>query len=353
MLHKIFKDLIKMELPEDQKRQSTEILDFIAIGDTVTDAFIKLKEAEVHTDIKKHEKTITMKFGQKVPYENATILYGVGNAANAAVSASRLGLRSGLITNMGQDEYGKISKEKLEKENLYSSLIELHPGTPTNYHYVLWYKDERTILVKHYPYNRNFNELTIPKSRYAYLTSLGADALDYHQKVLAWLKKNRETKLIFQPGTFQMQVGLKVMLPFYELCHVFVCNVEEAMYILNEKDSEVKNLMAKLHKLGPEIVLVTDGPAGAHMLADGKNYFMPIYPDIAAPYERTGAGDAFASTFAAALALGKSPVEALEWAPINSMNVVQKIGAQEGLQTKKEIEKWLVNAPTSYRAKEI
>ena len=38
---------------------------------------------------------------------------------------------------------------------------------------------------------------------------------------------------------------------------------------------------------------------------------MPIYPDPIPPYERTGAGDSFASAFISALALGKTQVRQL------------------------------------------
>ena len=77
---------------------------------------------------------------------------------------------------------------------------------------------------------------------------------------------------------------------------------------------------------------------------------MPLYPDPAPPKERTGAGDAFASTFVAALAKGNSLEGALQWAPIYSMSVVQQTGAQAGLLTEKELEEWLAKAPEWYKA---
>jgi sugar/nucleoside kinase (ribokinase family) len=76
-------------------------------------------------------------------------------------------------------------------------------------------------------------------------------------------------------------------------------------------------------------------------------------PDPKPPYERTGAGDAFASTIACALALGKTLPEALQWGGINSMSVVQEIGAQKGLLTQEKIEEYLKQAPESYRARKI
>ena len=105
--------------------------------------------------------------------------------------------------------------------------------------------------------------------------------------------------------------------------------------------------------IGPKTVIVTDGPNGAYAY-DGTNaFFMPPYPDPKPPVERTGAGDAFASTLAVALALGKTLEEALIWAPINSASVVQDIGAQRGLLTQKQLQEWLAKAPADYKPRKI
>ena len=76
-------------------------------------------------------------------------------------------------------------------------------------------------------------------------------------------------------------------------------------------------------------------------------------PDPKPPLERTGAGDAFSSTVTSALALGKSLPEALSWGPINSMSVVQYVGAQKGLLTREALEKYLREAPESYWPQKI
>ena len=67
------------------------------------------------------------------------------------------------------------------------------------------------------------------------------------------------------------------------------------------------------------------------MKYDNTYFNMPVYPDLAPPLERTGAGDAFFSTFIGYLAKGYDAPYAMRRAPINSMNVVQHVGAQEGL----------------------
>ena len=136
-------------------------------------------------------------------------------------------------------------------------------------------------------------------------------------------------------------------------------NFEEAQKILqNSPRAKSRGQIAKLlfrglHKLGPRIVAITDGPDGAYV-SDGENqYFMPIYPDPAPPFERTGAGDAFSTGFMSALIYGLPMTEALRWAPINSMSVVQYTGAQKGLLTKKQLFNYLKKAPKNYHPRKI
>lgn len=324
-------------------------LDFVAIGDTVVDAFIRLKEAHTTCDADTGAGELHMAFGAKIPYEFVNVIYAVGNSANASVSASRLGLKSALITNLGQDDDGERCLKSLAKENVSTQYIRMHNNKKTNYHYVLWFDSERTILIKHevFPYTL---PLDTPGPKWLYLSSLGETSLDFHHEIARYLATHPETKLVFQPGTFQIKLGTETLKDVYRHTEVFFCNVEEARLILKTNEPEPKNLAKMMATLGPKINVITDGPKGAYVY-DGTNvWFMPPYPDPAPPHERTGAGDAFASTFVSALALGKTPSEAITWAPINSMSVVQKIGAQEGLLSRAELEHFLATAPENYRA---
>lgn len=329
-------------------------LDFVAIGDTVVDAFIRLREAHIddghHIDTKDRE--ICMAFGTKIPYEFVKVVYAVGNSANAAVSASRLGLKSALISNLGNDDDGARCMESLKNDGIDTRYMRSNEGMKTNYHYVLWFNDERTILIKHedFPYTL---PLETPGPRWLYLSSLNEQSLPFHHEIAGYLAAHPETKLAFQPGTFQIKLGVETLKDLYAHTEVFFCNVEEARMILKQNEPEPKNLAKMITALGPKIAVITDGPKGAYVYDGADAWYMPVYPDPAPPYDRTGAGDSFASTFVAALALGKTPSEAITWAPINSMSVVQKIGAQEGLLKRAELEKYLAEAPGNYQAKKL
>ncbi len=329
----------------------TENFDFIAIGDIVTDAFIRLREAEVHCDIKHEACQICMRFGDKIPFDSVTVVPAVGNSPNAATSAARLGLKSALVTNLGQDRNGEDALARLRENGVATDFVQAHAGKPTNYHYVLWYQDDRTILIKHEEYEYTLPEINSPK--WIYLSSLGENSLPFHHVIASYLQSHPEVKLAFQPGTFQIKLGHENLKDLYNQTEVFFCNVQEAQRILNIQDSDIKTLLSGIHALGPKIAVITDGPRGAYTYDGQEAWFMPPYPDPKPPLERTGAGDSFASTFVSALALGKTIPEALAWGPINSMSVVQHVGAQEGLLTRDKLEEFLRTAPEEYKAKNI
>ncbi len=325
-------------------------IDILAVGDIVTDAFIKLLDDQAHTYVDdKGVKTLAMQFGTKLPFDHAEVLDAVGNAANAAVSFARLGLKTAFDTNVGGDAAGRDMIHALEKEGIDHRFVHINPSKKSNYHYVLWYKEERTILIKHEEYDYHwphFRPDEIP--RWVYFSSISKNALPYHDQVADWLEANPSVKLAFQPGTFQMEAGVERLERLYKRTEVVVLNREEAVFVTGGSYDDVHGLLDKLHGLGAKIAVVTDGPDGAYASDGNERFKMPLYPDPAPPFERTGAGDAFASTLVAALAKGHNLESALQWAPINSMSVVQKTGAQQGLLTEEQLEEWLKKAPDWY-----
>lgn len=327
-------------------------LDFLAVGDITTDAFIALKDASVNCEINRDTCMLCMRFGDKIPYESVDIISAVGNSPNAAVSAQRLGLASALATNLGDDRNGVDCLDALKKEGIDSTYVTVHPGKETNYHYVLRYETERTILVKHHEYPYALPSFD-SAPRWIYLSSLGEKSLDYQESIATYVKENPEVKLAFQPGTFQIKLGFEGLGNVYKASELLFCNKEEARKLLDTHTDDIVELLKGLHERGPKIVVITDGPKGAHTYDGSEVWFMPMYPDPKPPVERTGAGDAFSSTFTAALALGHDIPTALTWGPINSMSVVQYVGAQKGLLSREELEKYLADAPPEYKAQKI
>lgn len=323
-------------------------MEFLAVGDIVTDDFLRLKDASVHCQLDNEECEICMRWGDKIPYEFHKVVPAVGNASNAAVAAARLGLPSALRAYVGRDAHGAQCLEVLRTEGVDTAYMVTQDGKSTNYHYVLWYESQRTILVKHETFDYS-PPMLASAPQWVYLSSLGDNSLPYHNALLEWLKKYPEAKLAFQPGTFQIKMGKDALAAVYARADIFFCNKEEAEKILGlPAGQDMKDLLSRIRALGPQIAVITDDKRGCYAMDANGAIHCPRYPDPQEPYEITGAGDALASTTVAALSLGKDLAEALRWGSVNASAVLQKIGAQEGLLSRGQLEQQLANPPSPF-----
>jgi ribokinase len=325
-------------------------IDFLAIGDIATEPFIKIIDAEADCDLQGEHCKICFRFGEKVPYESAEVCHAVGNSPNVAVGVSKLGISSTLVSYIGDDIVGKQNIESLMKDGVNVDHMKIVPGMESNYHFVLWYQTERTILVKHTEFPYSFGD-DVPSAKWVYLSSLASNSAEYHNEIVEYLKKFPDSKLAFQPGTFQIKLGVEVLKEIYERAEILFCNLIEAQRILQTEEKDIIKLMSMLRTLGPKKIVMTNGLKGAY-LDDGSDvWFIPVYSTSSV--ESTGAGDAFASAMIAGLLSDKDIREAFTWGPINAMSVVSKVGAQKGLLSREKLEEYLINAPENYKLTKI
>lgn len=302
--------------------------DIIAIGDPTIDTFLFVDDIEIKK-IKGQLKAI-ISWGDKLPVKKFARTVA-GNAANAAVGASRLGLKTAFYTVLAHDMGGREIVHKMRKEKVATDYIVIDERHPTNASTVLSHEGERTIFVYHE--HRKYKLPHLATAGWIYLTSMGVGFEKIHKDLAKYLDRTK-AKLAFNPGTFQLRKGPKFNKPILERTTVLSINKEEAQsWVGNSEDFEV--LAKGLLKLGPETVVITDGRRGAYSYGPEGFYYVPEFPGPR--IEATGAGDSFTTAYISALANGLTHKDALRWAPVNAGSVVMAIGPQEGLLTKKQI----------------
>ncbi len=320
------------------------MLDLISIGDVTEDVFVEVtKAASLHCTTNDVCK-LDFKFGTKLAIEKVNKLLG-GNAGNVAIGTRRLGLKSALYAEVGDDTQGQLIYTELKKNNVSTKYFYRKKGQKTNYSVVLYYKGERTILVHHEPRQYKFPKL--PKAKALYLTSMGKGSEKIFKPLLQYLKKHKPL-LGFNPGTHQINLGLKKLKPLFALSTAVFINTEEAKRLLKTNKHDFPYLLKGLHKTGAKIITITDGPNGSYTYDGEQFYFCPTFhvPVI----ERTGAGDAFSTGFMTALIKNKTIPEAMVHGSLSSAGVIQKIGPQHGLITASLQEK-IIKANPTYRAR--
>ncbi len=308
------------------------MFDVIAIGDTSIDMFLEMDKHEVEIEPARggEPAKICFNFADKIPVNQMTKTIG-GNSANIAVGSRRLGLRSTLITTVGKDEEAKVVAKALWADRVDTRYVK--QDKRTNFSTVINYQGERTILIYHEP--REYHLPNLGKARYVYLSSMRKGWETIIDPLARYLDKT-QTKLAFNPGTYQLRAGRRVAQPLLDRTDILFLNRQEAIIYTGLKErATIRQLLTELHRFGPRIVVITDGPKGSYASDASGQYKIGIY-DVPV-IERTGCGDAYATGFMAAILWGKDVPEAMRWGSFEAASVLQQIGPQAGYLHRKQL----------------
>ncbi len=329
--------------------------DIVTIGDASEDVFIRPTEMKVSASRSVISgKTISFELGEKIPIEDVNYDVG-GSAANVAVGLARLGRKALIVTAIGKDSPGDKIWRRLEDEGIGTGNINVKESNKTNFAVIINTEDgERTILVYHGIDYRNLKVKKSLKSRWVFLAPLGQESDDIFKNAISLVSEGG-TKLVWNPGAYQIRQGVSKYRQVLENTSILFVNREEAVkfmdYPVRPTDEE---LMKKLNYLGAKIVVMTKGKEGAKAY-DGYIYYKIDIIKDAKRVDATGAGDSFASGFLAkilSIPTGRQQIidkelisEALKYGIVNSTSVVTQIGAEKGLLTLSGIEAMISSHP--------
>lgn len=313
----------------------------VSLGPARMDVFVTLPDDEIEQvcTLDKKRCMIELGFGDKIPVKTIEFAVG-GNTGNNAVGLARLGYKTAMLGTMGEHWIDRQALEILKQEGVNTDNVKLLPHE-FGFGVVINYQGERTIL-SYYPDSDCDFQITQSdmQTDWVYLTTAGKNYECFYEDGVQWALKQK-ARIAFNPGSRQIKDGIEKIRYAYEAAELLFVNKEEASRLLhvNANDVGIKDLLSGLQGIGPKLVIITDGPAGAYVYDGHEFLFMPI---VSAPVvERTGAGDAFGSGFLAAYMMGKSVRECLRWGACNSGSVLGHVGPQKGLLHTAEMAEWL------------
>lgn len=320
-------------------------MDVITVGGATIDAFLQIEHG---TDVVRFDRDsgeLRVKAGEKIEVDNC-VFSGGGNACNVAVGLSRFGFSAGVCAEIGSDEFAQKIITGLKNEGVKTDFVTQTATKGSSFAIALNIESERTLFVEHIEREHQFDLSTL-MTKWMYLTSIG----DKWEHVYAYMQKiiqEKHIQLVYSPGTHQLREYKEEVKALFPLAKVLCVNTSEAKRIakfyLDKETDDIKTLLAYMHELGPQIVSITDGAKGGYALdADGDMWFIDNFPQDVV--ERTGAGDAYATGFMAAIMEGNSVTDAMRYGTFNAVSVIGTIGAQKGLLSKKEMEQKITENP--------
>ena len=316
--------------------------DLIAIGDPTVDTFLKIHEAHLALRVNPSQAELCIDYADKIPVDDH-YRYAAGGGVNVSTSVSRLGLKVAYYGVTGEDAEGESIRSALGREGVDISLMDRDSERGTNASTALVFRGERTIFVWHQP--RRYLLPALPVTGWIYLTSLGPPG-PYVERLHAEVCRQVDSAglgLAFNPGTHQLRMGAEALSDLLRRTRLLVVNRQEAMELSQAGNVSMLDLLKSLHRIGPRVVVITDGAAGSYAF-DG-NAFLKAGILETPVVDRTGAGDAYTSAVLTAHLLGRPLNEAMAWGSVQAAHVVQVYGATPGLVRRHELEAELALHP--------
>lgn len=312
--------------------------DAITIGSAAIDIFLKSNSKDIEYEKIHSHQDVCFPIGAKILMNTSHTETG-GSAINPAIGLRKLGFKTAAITKLGKDIHGLILQKKLKEERI-DFLGTTEKGSTGQSIILTGLKGNRTILA----YKGNSNKLKIKdidfkklNTKWLYFGTLLDQGWQTQCKIAQYAKK-KGTKILFNPSLYLAEKGLKYLKPVLDATTILILNKEEAKALTGQN---IKQSLLLLQQKIP-IVVITDGPRGAHAYNGIKTY--SIYPKQVKVTDTTGAGDAFASAFLAGTLLKKDIQTALKWGAAQANSTIQHYGATNKLLNRKEIEKQSKNA---------
>ena len=285
--------------------------------------------------------------GELLLADRLTLSVG-GCASNVAIDLARLAVRVGVVGCVGEDTLGRFVIETLEAARIDSSGVRPWAGVGTSGTLIINVAGEDRRFIHTLGANAHFAAVDIPLARvraakvlyvggYLLMPALVAVELaEVFRQARAW---GVTTVLdIGLPGPGDQWPHLAPVLPHTD---VFLPNHHEATAITGLSDP--RRQAQRFHDAGAGTVVITCGGQGTVLVTKGQRLRAGVYarPLVAS----TGAGDAFAAGYIAALLAGADLPRCLEWGSALGASCVRGVSATESVFTRAEAEEFLREHP--------
>lgn len=357
------------------------MIKILTIGGATQDVFLHYDGADAMSMNKKGTIQNYMLFesGEKVEIDTLTYLSG-GGAINTATSFNRLGFQANCFCNIGNDAAGDFIIQDLMHETLDTSLIHRSSHHQTGVSSIIKTSaGEQTIFA--FRGANSYLELDklpfdqIKKCDQLYITSLSNNSAQLLPDIVSFAEQHK-IPVAINPGASQLATGTLILRESLKYIDILILNSSEARTFMNaliSMDVLYKNELTSpttsnpcslntpndqpyllnlplacqdqyfsmpkffkaVLKMGPSIVIVTNGANGVYAASGDVIYF---HPSIKVKVvDSVGAGDSFGSCFVASLLLKYTLQDALRNGIINSASVLEHLGAKAGLLTHEQL----------------
>ncbi len=254
-----------------------------------------------------------------------------GSCPNTMVTLRMLGIETTLAGGIGNDDEGKIYRERLSESGVHDELVSF--DCPTGTSIILLTGDRERTMNTFLGANRLFdsdfvNIESAEKADLFYFTGYMWDTESQRRavkKVLKMAKEKGKTVAFDIADPFAVARYRSDFLDIISnYADIVFANSEEARFLFDNYDAyECARSMGKLAR----IAVVKNGKKGSVVSDEGKIVHIPLYGSID-PIDTTGAGDTYAAGFLYGYLNGYTSEKSGRIASLLAGEIISTMGAQ-------------------------
>ncbi|MDE2582775.1 MAG: sugar kinase [Rhodospirillales bacterium] len=266
---------------------------------------------------------------------------------------ARLGHPAGIISCVGDDDFGWMNVERLQRDGVDVSAIRIDDDQVTASAFVRYREDGDRDFLFNLKRSAAGQTALDPPARAlladcGHFHVMGSSLFSFHlidevRKAIEIVKANGAT-VSFDPNIrkemlniAEMRAGLEFMLQY---CDIFLPSGPELMMPTEAKTEQAA--IAELLGLGASCIVVKRAAGGASYYDATRALDVPGYP--VAEADPTGAGDCFGATFVTCLRQGLPVEDCMRLANAAGALAVSRQGGMEGISSLEEMRALIARA---------
>jgi ribokinase len=269
-----------------------------------------------------------------------------GSAANTVYGLARLGVSTGFIGVVGDDEDGGLLLQSFKEAGVDTGHVAVKTGQKTGL--ALCLSDglgRRSIYVlpgaNSHLTSDDIDLEYIHHARILHISSF-ADESGFRIMLELAVRLGPEIKISFSPGALYAARGLEALKPVLAHTHILFLNHDEISQLTGQ---DIKTGAEVCLTRGCRVVAVTLGkgndiggkPATGYIRTEDREYLVEAAGEEMDAVDTTGAGDAFATGFLYGWLRGRGLDECGRLGDTVARFSIARTGAREGLPTRQEL----------------
>ncbi len=299
------------------------MLDIVALGDCDVDLYVRVERLPNHDE--------------KVPGDHLGV-YGGGVAANFACAASMLGMRTGLISTVGDDGFGEKALSSLREYGVDTHGVSAVEGAPTYYSVVALDRtgEKALIIVRTEAFFPKWEYVPLAYIERAKLLHIAPFDLQVAARAAAHAAQaGIPVSVDLEPS--MVGGGLSALTPLLRHTRLLFPNELCMNALFGER--RVEEGAELLLGLGPKVVVVTRGAQGAFITSGSESFSSAAYG--VQVRDTTGAGDCFNAAFVSSWLRGEPLASCGRFAAAAAALSITEVGARGKLPSREEVHSFL------------